>query len=377
MRVGIDARALVGPRTGIGRFLEGMLGALARADHTHEFVLFAPRPVAFDLPNGRWRTRGFSGPKGTNRSLWGSLWLQLYGPWLIRQTQIDVFWGPMFVLPILLPQIPMLLTVHDLVSVLHPETMAVYNYLTMRTLLRPSLWRAQHITADSRVTAHDLHERLAIPTEKISVVYPGVAPQFHLYEPGEIRPRVASIFGLTTPYLLAVSTLEPRKNLKTILLAFAALPESFRRQWPLVVAGGHGWKNADIRGIASPLVHEGSVRILGYVADADLPWLYAGAMLFLFPSIYEGFGLPVVEAMASGIPVAASDIPVLREIADDSAQFVPAADVSGWSAVIRGLIEDPTRCQALRTAGLTRAARFNFDESAGRVLELLERLARM
>ena len=119
------------------------------------------------------------------------------------------------------------------------------------------------------------------------------------------------------------------------------------------------------------------MRILGYVADADLPWLYAGAMLFLFPSIYEGFGLPVVEAMASGIPVAASDIPVLREIADDSAQFVPAADVSGWSAVIRGLIEDPTRCQALRTAGLTRAARFNFDESAGRVLELLERLARM
>jgi alpha-1,3-rhamnosyl/mannosyltransferase len=290
--------------------------------------------------------------------------------------QIDVFWGPMFVLPILLPQVPTLLTVHDLVPVLHPETMAVRNYLTLRVFLRPSLWRAQHVTADSGVTAHDLQDRLAIPTEKISVVYPGVAPQFHLREPDEIRPKVASMFGLMTPYLLAVSTLEPRKNLKTILRAFAALPDSFRRHWPLVVAGGHGWKSTEIHATAAPLVQEGSVRILGFVADADLPWLYAGATLFLFPSIYEGFGLPVVEAMASGIPVAASDIPVLREIADDSAQFVPAADVSGWSAVMRDLVENPTRRQALRTAGLTQAARFNFDESAGRVLELLERLAR-
>jgi alpha-1,3-rhamnosyl/mannosyltransferase len=373
MRVGIDARALISVKTGIGRFLEGILGALARAPHDHEFVLFAPKPFAFDLPNTRWRARRFRGPMGTN----GSLWLQLYGPWLAKQAHVDVFWGPMFLLPVLLPaRIPTLVTVHDLVSIIYPQTMALRNYMILRAFLRPSLGRAQHITADSQATAHDLHERLAVPTGKTSVVYPGVAPQFHLYDPDKVRHRVASTFGLSTPYLLAVSTLEPRKNLKTILLAFAALPESFRHQWPLVVAGSQGWKSTDIHATAAPLVAEGSVRILGYVADADLPWLYAGALLFLFPSIYEGFGLPVVEAMASGVPVAASDIPVLREIAGDSAQFVPATDVSGWSAAIRNLVENSTRRHALRQIGLTRAARFNFDESAGRVLELLERLVR-
>jgi alpha-1,3-rhamnosyl/mannosyltransferase len=124
-------------------------------------------------------------------------------------------------------------------------------------------------------------------------------------------------------------------------------------------------------------VHEGSVRILGYLGDGDLPWLYAAASLFLFPSIYEGFGLPVVEAMASGVPVAASDIPVLREIAGDSAQLVPPMEVARWSETIRALTEDASRRAALRDAGLRRAAQFTFDASAGRLLGLLERLARV
>lgn len=283
----------------------------------------------------------------------------------------------MFLLPILLPRrIPTLLTIHDLVSVFYPKTMAPVNYWTLRAFLRASLWRAEHITADSKSTAHDLHSALAVPRAKVSVVYPGVAPQFHLHDPSEVHQRVSSQFGLTTPYLLSVSTFEPRKNLKTILLAFAALPETLRRRWPLVMAGGQGWKSADIHATAAPLVREGSVRILGYLADGDLPWLYAGASLLLFPSIYEGFGLPVVEAMASGVPVAASDIPVLREIAADSADFVPPRDVARWSETIRGLMEDASRRAALREAGLRRAAQFSFDVSARRLLELQERLAR-
>jgi alpha-1,3-rhamnosyl/mannosyltransferase len=374
MRIGIDVRALTGPRTGIGTFLAGVLDAFARHDLDYEFVLFAPKPFAFTLPNGRWRIHQMRGAWVRN----GSVWLQLYGPWQVSDANVDVFWGPMFLLPILLPwRIPTLLTVHDLVSVFYPETMAPLNYWTLRAFLRASLWRAQHITADSESTADDLHAALAIPRAKVSVVYPGVAPQFHVHDPSEARQRVASQFGLTTPYLLTVSTFEPRKNLKTILSAFAALPESLRRRWPLVMVGGQGWKSAGIHATAAPLVHEGSVRILGYLGDGDLPWLYAAASLFLFPSIYEGFGLPVVEAMASGVPVAASDIPVLREIAGDSAQLVPPMEVARWSETIRALTEDASRRAALRDAGLRRAAQFTFDASAGRLLGLLERLARV
>lgn len=117
------------------------------------------------------------------------------------------------------------------------------------------------------------------------------------------------------------------------------------------------------------------MRILGYVEDGDLPWLYAGAALFLFPSLYEGFGMPVVEAMASGVPVAFSDIPVVREVTDGSALLVPPTDVKAWSAAMQGLVEDPARCHTLREAGLRRATSFTFDESAQRLLTILERLA--
>ncbi len=372
MRVGIDASALIGPRAGIARFLEGIVGALARYNRGHEFVLFACRPAPIDLHNARARVHVFRGLKGTN----GALWLQLYGPWLIQRERVDVFWGPTFFLPLLLtPRIPTLVTVHDLVHVLYPQTMETVNYLTLRTLLRPSLWRAQHITADSQATADDLRRQLNVPAGKVSVVYPGVAPQFHVRDPDEAHRHVAAAFGLDGPYLLTVSTLEPRKNLTTLLQAFQALPDTVRRRWPLIVVGYRGWKTSGIYAAAASLVREGSVRILGYVKDGDLPWLYAGAALFLFPSLYEGFGMPVVEAMASGVPVAVSDIPVVREVTDDSALLVPPTDVKAWSAAMHGLVEDPARCHTLREAGLRRATRFTFDESAQRLLSILERLA--
>ncbi len=372
MRIGVDARALIAPRTGIGKFVEGMLGALARADRGHEFVLFTPRSISFDPPSPRWRVRRFRGP-GTNS---GNLWLQIYGPWLAMRERVDVFWGPMFLLPVLLTsRIPMLVTVHDLVYVFYPQTMQIYNYLALRTLIGPSLRRARHITADSQATADDLHRQLAVPADKISVVYPGVAPQFHLRDAEDARRHLAAALGLRPPYLLTVSTHEPRKNLATLVQAFATLPAAFRHRWPLVIAGAHGWKSSAFHAVAAPLLREGSVRMLGYVSDVDLPWLYAGATLFLFPSVYEGFGMPVIEAMASGVPVALSDIPMLREVAGDAAPFVPATDGQAWAKAIRELIEDPARRQTLREVGLRRAARFSFDESAGHLLNILERVA--
>lgn len=372
MRIGIDARALFGQRTGIGRFLYGVLDAMARSDGGHQFILYSPRPITFPTPNPRWRIATRRRMNGTN----GILWLQIYGPWLAWRDRLDVLWGPAFHLPVLLPAgIPGVVTVHDLVHVRFPETMERRNYVGLKTLLRPSLWRARHITADSQSTADDLRHHLGITAEKISVVYPGIAADFHARDPGEAGRHTSAAFGLTGPYLLTVSTVEPRKNLTTLLHAYGALPRSVRTRWPLVIAGGSGWRNDAIYAAADPLVREGSVRFLGYVADQDLPWLYAGATVFLFPSIYEGFGIPIVEAMATGIPVIASEIPVTREVAADAVSYVAATDPAGWARAIASLVDDGQQQGRLRERGLRRAARFTNEVSAARLLALLERVA--
>ncbi|MGH2399835.1 MAG: glycosyltransferase, partial [bacterium] len=180
MRIGIDARALFGQHTGVGRFLSGALEAMTRDDRGHEFILYSPRPISFHTPNPRWRIAARRRIPGTN----GMLWLQIYGPWLAWRGRLDVFWGPMFHLPVLMPPaVPGVVTVHDLVHLRFPQTMDRRNYLGLKTLMPPSLWRARHITADSQATADDLRRYMGISADKVSVVYPGIGREFHPRDP--------------------------------------------------------------------------------------------------------------------------------------------------------------------------------------------------
>jgi glycosyltransferase involved in cell wall biosynthesis len=370
MKIGIDARPLIGSRTGIANYLTGLLYAVAAVDQEHEFILYAPRAVTFQPPNTRWRARIHRGLKGTN----GGLWLQVYGRRLIERDGVDLFWGAHFLLPLRLARrIPAIVTVYDLVPFLFPQTMEVHNYLALRILLRPSLARAQHVIAISRTTATDLQRRLSVPPEKVSVIPPGVAPQFGRQDPAEARRHVANAWGIVTPYLLSVGTLEPRKNLATLLKAYAALEPAMRKRWVLVVAGAEGWKNSSIRAAAGPLEAEGAVRFLGYVPDAELPWLYAGATALLFPSLYEGFGMPLIEAMASGLPVVASDLPVTREVAGDAALFIPPMDIRGWTRAIEWAIHDEQGRISLRKRGFERVRQYTFEASARRFLDVCDR----
>lgn len=371
MRIGIDARPLLGQQTGIGKYVHGLLESLGAEGQGHEFILYTPRPLAFQRPNGRWSTHVHRGID----SISGTLWLQLYGPRFADQDKLDLFWGAHFLLPLrLTPRIPAIVTVYDLVSFLFPETMEMRNYLALRLLLPRSLARAQRVVTISQTVAASLHESLGLAHEKIHVIPPGVGPQFTPRDPEEARTHVASAMGLTKPYMLAVGTVEPRKNIITIVKAFAALPPIVRNSMMLVVAGAGGWKNSPIHAAAGPLERDGTVRFLGYVSDADLPWLYAGATALLFPSLYEGFGMPIIEAMASGTPVIASDIPVIREVAGEAAVLVLPGDVRGWAQAVERTADDERTRNMLRERGFHRAARFTFEASARRLLEVCERL---
>jgi alpha-1,3-rhamnosyl/mannosyltransferase len=372
MRIGIDARPLIGRRTGIGNYVFGILQVLDRVASGHEFFLYSPRALSVTLPGRRWYFRIHRGVKGTN----GMLWLQWYGRKLAERDGIHLFWGAHFLLPVRLHRrIPAIVTVYDLVPFLFPQTMEPRNYLAMRLLLRASLRRAQHVMAISETVRRDLNQILKVPLEHISVILPGVAPQFGPRDPKEARNRVAHAFSLRTPYLLAVATVEPRKNLMALVRACGALPSAFRRQYTLAIAGAAGWKNLGIHAAADPFVREGSLRFLGYVPEDELPWLYAGAAMFLFPSLYEGFGIPVIEAMASGVPVVGSDIPVVHEVAGSAAVFVAPTAADAWAKAIVDLLDDPPRQAQLRERGLAQAAGYSFEQSTRRLLDVFAAIA--
>ncbi len=373
MRIGVDARPLAGPPAGIRTYLSELLKACAELNAGHEFILYAHRPVTFDAPSDRFQVR-------IRRPVMdvGTLWLQLYAPRQAVEDGVDLFWGAHFLLPLRLPRsIPAAVTIYDLVPFLFPKTMQPSNYLMTRVFLPPSLARAQQIVVISESVAADVRRLFRISPDRISVVTPGVRGGFMPRDPIQAARRMGERLGLDPqrPFLLTVGTVEPRKNLLVLVNALARLPTATRARFSLLIAGAPGWKTSALHRAAMPLVSEGSVRFLGFISHDDLPWLFAGAALFLFPSLYEGFGIPVVEAMASGVPVVASDIPVMREVAGAAGVFVAPTAPEQWANAIVELLDDPARRAQMRERGLAQAARFTFKQSARRLLDIFDALA--
>jgi glycosyltransferase involved in cell wall biosynthesis len=208
--------------------------------------------------------------------------------------------------------------------------------------------------------------------KKIRVVYNGVSPRFKPRSFEETR-NVLARYGLTHgQYFAAVGTLEPRKNLLTALTAHARLPVRLRRLVPLVLIGVEGWLTDSLHAALAPALKDGTVRKLGYVADDDLPILTAGALAIVYPSIYEGFGLPLIEGMAAGVPVLCSNAEALCEVAGDAAITRDPTDVDGFSEAMQELIEDDALRARLITAGKVRASQFSWQRTASETLDVYQ-----
>ncbi len=346
-------RSLAPPITGTGVVARELLRRLAAPPYDFELVGYSTRaPTAGALPRSI-EVRVGRGPTAR----WGSVWLQTGLRRHVLRDDLDLFWGPLQVLPLLLPRdVRLVVTMHDLVFRRFPETMSWRNRVLLPRLVPPSLRRADLVTAVSETTAADVERELGVPREKLRVVPNGVAPSF---APGD--PDAAS------RTLLFVGTREPRKNLGVLLDALILLLE--RNVWDgeLALAGLRGWgADALSERLRHPLL-EPRVRFLDYVQEEELPALYRGAQLFVLPSLYEGFGLPVLEAMASGVPVVCSDAPPFPEVAGDAALRVPATDAGALATAIERVWSDPARRAELREKGLAQAARFSWDTAAERL----------
>ncbi len=293
-------------------------------------------------------------------------WEQAALPVLLRGSQPDVLLAPLNVIP-LLARCRTVVVVHDLAFLrLRTHRSSRRNYLAHMTRL--SVKRASHVVTVSEFTRREVLDLLDVPEEKVTAIPNGLGGQFSPRPPAELaafRHRV----GLPEQFLLFVGTLEPRKNLAGLFRAYAAVRD--RLGMPLVVVGGRGWKVSPIFEVVRDLGLERHVRFEGFVSDADLPLYYGAATAMAYPSLYEGFGLPPLEGMASGTPVITSHGSSLVEVVGDAALLVDPADDRTLSDAMVRIVADEGLRQRLRTAGLRQAAAFSWKRSAETTLDVL------
>jgi glycosyltransferase involved in cell wall biosynthesis len=358
MQIGIDARLWGEPRSGIGRYTRSLVETLVTLAPDERWVLYLDRP-ARDLPAGA-EARCLPWPQ---RLLW-TLWA---APRDLARRPVDLFHG---VTGFELPRgsaARLVTTVHDLIPLRFPRLVPWRHRWAVRALLGSALRRAARVIAVSAATRAEILSRFRLPAEKVVVVPEAAAPHFGPPSPAEAG-RVRARYGLETPYVLFVGLLEPKKNLATLLDAIARLRATGGfRDTRLVLAGEAGWGTAALDAAALRRGLDGVVRLLGAVPDADLPALYAGARAFVFPSLWEGFGLPVLEAMAAGAPVVASTRGALPEIAGDAALLVEPAPAPLAEAIGR-VLDDGALRERLREAGLARARAYSWERTATETL---------
>jgi glycosyltransferase involved in cell wall biosynthesis len=355
--IGVDATPLLGERSGVGNYSARLLAAQLETEPEQEFLLYSNRLLE-NLEPALARAQKI--PGYFPRSRW--LWMQMTLPKIIRQTNPDICHFTNALAPLWLNR-PYVLSIHDATLFLygryHPRT----RLLAIRLMLPLVVRRAAAIITVSHSARQDLQRILKIPEEKIHVVYEAAPKHFQqVTNPTELS-RIQKKYNLPEQFLLYVGTLEPRKNLTRLVRALGRLKAQGQPQ-KLVMAGPWGWSMDDFQQQIEELDLKESVQLLGYVPEEDLPGLYSLATIFVFPSLYEGFGLPPLEAMACGTPVLSSKNSSLAEICGDAAYLVdPRNEESLVEGLQRLLTDEPLR-ETLKESGSKRAAEFSWERAA-------------
>ena len=382
MKIGVDARSLGPLKTGIGTYVSEVLSHWPASQSEDVFALFSHQVIGYP------ETAAVR--HNVAQARWGLPWYLLRSHRLISRSPLALFWGTQSLLPLWLPKrLPAVITIHDCIHQQGSQYAPSLSYnWAHRCLLPSAVRRASRILVVSRFVADEVMRHFRVPASRIEVTPLGVRPEFFgdfkkskdgatgvKREPDESNQHQAAVlakYQITTPFILGVGTLEPRKNLMTLLEAFALLPSRLMNQFQLVLAGKPGWGTANLEKYLQSYPQRSSLILSGYVAEDDLRALYASAEMFVFPSFYEGFGLPVLEAMASGCPVIASTAASLKELAGSAALFVdPNSPPEEWSHAIVRVAESAELRHSLAVAGREQALRFSWETCAQRTSEVL------
>ncbi|HEY7061965.1 MAG TPA: glycosyltransferase family 1 protein [Chloroflexota bacterium] len=365
MHVGLNAQLLDFSQTyrsgGISRYIYHLLAQLRTLPSDDEFSVFVGRlPVDGALaPTPRFRLRAVGLP--TERPAVRILWEQALQPAALRQASVDLLHSLAFVQPVLWRG-PSVVSFMDLSFLRFPRAFNRGNRLYLATMARAAVRRADHLLAISEHTRQDLIRLLGAAPERVTVTYCGVDGAFRPLDAAEVR-AYRERRGLPERFLLYVGTLEPRKNVPRLLEGYALLRARGPAP-PLVLAGARGWGLTGLDARVAALGLGDSVRFLGYVPTAELPLCYNAASVFVYPSLYEGFGLPPLEALACGTPVVASNASSLPEALGDAALLVDPRDTAGLAAALAAVLADEPLRERLRAAGFAQVQRFSWGRMA-------------
>ncbi|MDR0576565.1 MAG: glycosyltransferase family 4 protein [Candidatus Accumulibacter sp.] len=374
IRAGINATALLSPRTGIGKYVF-MLGreflssaeidpsffyakhwsnALREESLPHVELIKACKkyiPCAYALSRIAMQARFSAG---------------------MRSRSLDIYHEPNYLAYRF--NGPTVITVHDLSWIRHPETHPVDRIRAMNRYFPRSLERASAIITDCQFVRKELIEAFGAPPDRIFPVSLGVSPLFRPVSSERATPVLAESGLEFGKYFLSVGTIEPRKNLTTTLEAFSKLRPEIQKSHPLALVGMKGWLIGGIEAKIRPLLEKGVVKVLGYVPDQQMPALYSGATAFLFPSLYEGFGLPPLEAMACGTPVIVSDSSSIPEVVGDAGVLFDPRDVDGIAGAMTRALDDAAWRERLSGLGIERAAGFSWKRTADETIKVYRRV---
>jgi glycosyltransferase involved in cell wall biosynthesis len=367
MLVGIDAsRTTAGLRTGTENYSLNLIRELVAIGSDHRFRLyFNASPHATLIP-GETEQRVIPFPR---------LWTHVRLSWEMIRQPPDLLFVPSHVLPLAHPA-RSVVTVHDLGFLYHPEAHTLSQNVYLRWSTRHNARSATRALADSEATRRDLIRHYGVPSEKIVVVYPGRDPDLSPVTDPDLLAATRSRYGLSETYLLYVGTLHPRKNLVRLVRAFGASVASEHPSLQLVLAGKEGWLTDEIQAAVRRLGLEDRVLLTGYVPEDDLPAMLSGALAFVFPSLFEGFGLPVLEAMACGTPVLCSEVSSLPEVAGEAALLVDPLDTDALAEALARIVADADLRHELVTRGFQQVQQFSWQRCARETLEVLAEVGR-
>jgi glycosyltransferase involved in cell wall biosynthesis len=360
----IDARSVDTRQSGVGNYVTHLIKGLKEIDKKNHYILMVTAKQKGGISGTFSAFENYTVPFTSENHILGDAWEFWILPKLLRKNAIDIFHGPAFLAPPFQNGFKSVATIHDLVAFHHPKTIPAKYAIYMRFLIRMMIKKARGIITDTACIKEEIIDFFNIDPERIFSIPIAVSSQFRPIRDQELIDRIKKQYGIQKRYFLYVGNIEPRKNLSNLFLACNSIREKLSRDFQLVVTGKKGWLYREIFETLAGTAFRDNIVFTQYVNRTDIPVLYSGADFFVFPSLYEGFGLPILEAMSCGTPVITSSVSSMPEVAGDAALYVNPLKISDIAEKILALAFDESLRQELREKGFKQADKFTWERSA-------------